>query len=168
MKRNILMGFIVVAAVFLPYTLKAQIVIENADIDSTSVQSNAIGDFRCPDGITGCLVNHNVVLDSFQTFREPTLRFAEDTWTSHDKLDHLAGGMVTTSLTSLLWQPHTNGDVWQRAGINVAAWFLYEIKDGLIDWKPTRKWGGDGFSYKDGVWSAVGVLLITSVILTAR
>ena len=137
MHRRILMALVVLTALLLPYTLKAQ---------------------------TG--VTLPVVIEP--DIQEPTLRFADDTWLSHDKLDHLAGGMVTTAVSSLLWQPSTNGDVWQRAGINVAAWFLYEVKDGLIDWKPDRTWGGDGFSYKDGIWSAVGVLLVTSVILTAR
>lgn len=95
-------------------------------------------------------------------------RFANDSWFTNDKLDHLAGGMVTMSITTLLWQPHTESDVWQRAGINALAWILYEAKDGWISWTPERTFGGDGFSVKDATWSIVGVGLITAVVFTVR
>lgn len=152
MNRKFLVCLVAAVAVLLPYTLKA------SEDKPSPRKSETISD----------LVYRDIVWDTTPPSQEPTLRLAQDEWFSHDKLDHLAGGMVTMSLTSLVWQPKTTGDVWQRAGVNIAAWALYEVKDGLFDWSPTKKWGGDGFSYKDAAWSAAGVLLVTSVILTAR
>lgn len=93
------------------------------------------------------------------------MKFAHDTWFSvdgnyqrwpikYDKLSHFLGGVVSSLLVLL--------SPWLVL-VLLAFWWGWEVKDGFVlcENLPERYrfWGGDGFSWKDGIASTVGVLL---------
>ena len=93
------------------------------------------------------------------TVQAAEFRFAQDSWTGSDKLDHALGGAVTMLAVSGLTH---DADVSLK--YSVLFWALWEIKDALVRWEDAGYWGGDGFSYKDLAWSTAGVLAVYTII----
>jgi VanZ family protein len=82
--------------------------------------------------------------DSFFSKQGTLLKF--------DKLEHMLGCMILTIVMALL--------IDAIAGIYVfIAGFLWEMKDGLMDWEKYGWWGGEGFSWKDLIADVVGIIL---------
>lgn len=103
------------------------------------------------------------------------MKFAKDQWDSkelsifqtgilsYDKVQHFFGGFLTTFFLTLLTS------LWWAVGISILFWWLWEVKDGYILYESLKEkgyspficwFGGDGFSWKDGLASTAGVLFI--------
>ncbi len=95
-------------------------------------------------------------------------RWASDSWTGQDKVDHALGGFALMAGSSLIIKPNSRHDVWRTAGYSTLFWVLFEAKDGLLKWEDIGYWGGDGASYKDAVWSAAGVGVATALVFLVR
>lgn len=100
---------------------------------------------------------------------DPTeFRWSQDEWLAEDKVDHFIGGMGTMLISSTIFRPTHDSDVWETAGYNVAFWTIWEIKDAWYPWEAHGYWGGDGFSYKDAVTSALGVAVATAIVFVVK
>lgn len=114
------------------------------------------------------------------------MKLAKDTWNSreftftqsgfltYDKVQHFIGGAVAV----LLLFPFI-GLCWAVIG-SMLFWFLWEIKDGYLDWNDRKEngdyrwqtitfgfrynWGGDGFSWRDMVAAWLGAGIIYTII----
>ena len=73
-------------------------------------------------------------------------RWSKDKWIGKDKWEHLIGFGILSLITGL----------WTTIILAVA----WEVKDGLMKWEDFGWIGGDGFSYKDIIWSVVGILIV--------
>ena len=83
-------------------------------------------------------------------------RFAKDKWNSvetsiwektilkYDKIQHLIGGFAFGLIS---------------VKFSVYFWLIWEIKDGILNYKDYGFWGGDGFSWRDLTCSIMGALL---------
>ena len=72
------------------------------------------------------------------------MRIAHDSWTGGDKIQHAIGGFILALLST-----------W----VSIIFWLLWEVKDGYIDYEKYGWWGGDGFSYKDFIYSLGGAIV---------
>ena len=95
-------------------------------------------------------------------------RIANDEWDGPDKHDHLIVGIGTMALSSVLWKASSDDDVWSMAGKNILGWAIWEAKDAIWRWEDHGWFGGDGFSTKDLVWSAGGVVSMALVVIWLR
>jgi len=87
-------------------------------------------------------------------------RWARDTWDGRDKLWHLLGGLVSPLL---LWAAFQLWRGWCVLG-SLAFWWLWEVKDAFAR-RETWGWlGGDGFSWRDGLASSVGILFAWMIL----
>ena len=80
-------------------------------------------------------------------------RWARDTWGKPDKLGHLIGGAVWVLLLGALWEP------WHAFISGLLFWWLWEVKDAFLPWEKAGWFGGDGFSWRDGLASSAGCAL---------
>ena len=80
-------------------------------------------------------------------------RWANDEWWSGDKLGHFLGGLVSPLL---LWAAFHLWRGWCVLG-SLAFWWMWEVKDAWVRWEDVGWLGGDGFSWRDGLASTVGV-----------
>lgn len=100
-------------------------------------------------------------------------RFANDQWKTQDKLEHFIGGAGTTTISGFAVSIFhddlmDNKTITTIAIANIAFWTLWEVKDGLVPYEKYGEIGGDGFSYKDLLWSAAGVVFVSGLNLLAN
>ena len=82
-----------------------------------------------------------------------TLKLANDSWWTHDKLTHaLAGDFISREFTSMTKNKYTGA----LAGFGLL--LLWEVKDGYFNYQDFGAFGGDNFSYKDLSANALGCL----------
>ncbi len=134
---------------------------------------------QCYDEATDsyCLVDHDAIIGPSLHLAvqiDPTIdraaefRIANDSWKGDDKKDHLIAGIGTMAISSVLWKADSDSDVWDMAGKNILLWTVWELKDAVWRWEDHGWWGGDGFSSKDLVWSAGGVVSMALVVIWLR
>jgi hypothetical protein len=80
-------------------------------------------------------------------------RWAKDEWWRGDKLWHILGGLVSPLLLWTVFQMHRCWCVFA----SFTFWWLWEVKDAYVRSEDWGWLGGDGFSWKDGIASTVGV-----------
>jgi uncharacterized protein YfiM (DUF2279 family) len=110
---------------------------------------------------------------SFNSAYALEFRFAHDPWKGEDKTDHLIGGSVTTLVSSMSVRIFNDGRMNSKQIrnvfiINAIAWTLWEVKDAVVPYEKYGSIGGDGFSYKDLLWSLAGIAIITGVNILAK
>ena len=95
-----------------------------------------------------------------------------DKWVAKDKTDHLIGGIGTTFITTIAvkiirTEDHiTSKNIRNIAIFNAAMWLLWEVKDGAYSLEHYESpIGGDGFSYRDWLWSLAGIAIMTGISL---
>jgi len=81
-------------------------------------------------------------------------RWARDSWDGRDKLWHLLGGLMSPLLLWAVFNLHPGWCIL----VSLAFWWLWEVKDALVRHEDIGWWGGDGFSWRDGVVSSVSVM----------
>jgi len=82
-----------------------------------------------------------------------TLKIADDSWWTHDKLTHaLTGDFLSREFTSLTKNKYTGA----LAGFGLL--LLWEVKDGYFNYRDFGAFGGDNFSVKDLTANALGCL----------
>ena len=79
-------------------------------------------------------------------------RWARDNWDGKDKLAHLLGGLVWVFVLGLVWRP------WAALLSGLLFWWAWEVKDAYLPWEKAGWFGGDGFSFKDGLASTIGAV----------
>ena len=87
-------------------------------------------------------------------------RWAKDEWWKADKLGHFLGGLASPLL---LWAVFGLWRGWCVLG-SLAFWWLWEVKDAFVRWETWGWLGGDGFSWRDGVASTVGVWIAWMIL----
>jgi len=81
-------------------------------------------------------------------------RWAKDEWWTGDKLGHFLGGFVSPLL---LWVVLHLPPGWCVL-VSLLFWWVWELKDAWLRWEDIGWWGGDGFSWRDGLASTAGVM----------
>ncbi len=80
-------------------------------------------------------------------------RWANDEWWTGDKLGHFLGGLASPLLLWVVFHLHRSWCVV----LSLAFWWLWEVKDVFVRWEDWGWIGGDGFSWRDGAASSLGV-----------
>lgn len=95
--------------------------------------------------------------------RQP-FRIADDAWIGQDKiLDHFAVALVLAAVADRVTHAET-GAAERRVFLwSGAFWFGNEVKDAVLPYEKVGWVGGDGFSYKDLLWSLAGAGLALTV-----
>jgi uncharacterized protein YfiM (DUF2279 family) len=89
--------------------------------------------------------------------RTAALRVAHDSWMGEDKVvDHFFGSFAVAYISASL--THASSSQAQARVFYWCAgfWTANEVKDAFLPWEKVGWIGGDGFSYKDLVWSLAG------------
>ena len=102
---------------------------------------------------------------------EDGFRFtSNDEWWAKDKRDHFIGGMGTTLITTVAVDIIRTEDFLTKKNVrniaifNAVMWLLWEVKDGAYSLNHYESpIGGDGFSYKDYLWSLAGIAVWTMI-----
>lgn len=82
-----------------------------------------------------------------------TLKIADDSWWTHDKLTHaLTGDFLSRELSAVTDNKYTGA----LAGFGLL--LLWEVKDGYFNYRDFGAFGGDNFSVKDLTANALGCL----------
>lgn len=87
-------------------------------------------------------------------------RWAKDNWWRPDKLWHFIGGLVSPLI---LWIIFDWAASWCVLA-SLAFWWLWEVKDAFVRWEDVGWLGGDGFSWKDGVSSSIGIIIAGQIL----
>ena len=85
--------------------------------------------------------------------RAQEFRMSEDSFFTHDKLEHLTAGCV---LYMGILRITENNDLATFATIGLG--ILWEVKDAYVPWEKYGWWGGDGFSWKDICYDILGIV----------
>jgi len=92
------------------------------------------------------------------------LRIAHDSWVGEDKfIDHGFGSFAVAYISASLTHAHSSQAEARVFYWCAGFWTANEIKDAILPWEKVGWIGGDGFSYKDLVWSLVGTGLALTI-----
>jgi uncharacterized protein YfiM (DUF2279 family) len=91
-------------------------------------------------------------------------RIAHDPWIGQDKiLDHFAVAFVLAAVTDRVTNAKSGAAEGRVLLWSAGFWTANEVKDAVAPWEKVGWIGGEGFSYKDLLWSLAGVGLALTV-----
>lgn len=91
-------------------------------------------------------------------------RVAHDPWIGRDKVvDHALTAFVLAAAVDGLTHAHSQDAEMRVFWWNAGFWTGNELKDAVLPWEKAGWIGGDGFSYKDLLWSLAGAGLALTV-----
>lgn len=124
-----------------------------AQVPSTIIAEDSISQAFICDSIN---IIDTLKAQDFDSFRVIYWRWSDpqiDHWFAYDKLTHFVG----FSWQYLFLQKtgmFKDKEVLFTSSVSALLW---ECKDALVPWEVFGEWGGDGFSYKDLIWSLSGI-----------
>lgn len=142
----ILLSFLALTPVFVNFDLEAQ-------VPSTIIAEDSTSQVYKPATDT---VDSSPYIRDFDSFQVVYWRWSDpqiDRWFEYDKLTHFVGfswQYLFIKKTGMF------KDKEVLCGTAISA-VLWECKDALLPWEKYGDWGGDGFSYKDLIWSLAGI-----------